>query len=116
MHIVCIPVMDDRGLRAPVAPSLDGAPTLLLVDSSSLSFRAVPNVAERRRSRGCDPCAALDDTSVDVVLVASIDADTLARVARRGVPVLAGASGTAADALTAYMAGRLEVLANGPAR
>ncbi len=115
MNIVCIPVSDDRGLRAPVAPSLDTAPVLLFVDASTLAHRAFPNEAQRRRSRGCDPCEALDDATMDAVIVASIDEGTLERLARRGVPVLGGASGTAADAISAYMAGKLRVLA-GPAR
>ena len=110
MHIVCIPVGDDRGLRAPVAPGLDSAPVLLLVDASTLAFRAVPNEAQRRRDRGCDPCEALDDEAVDAVLVASIEAEALDRITRRGLRVLAGARGTAAQALGDYASGRLRAL------
>ena len=98
MHIICIPVEDDRGLQAPVARGLDAAAVLLLVDASTLEFRAVSNAPLRRRARGCDPCEALDDVPVDAVLVASIEDPALARLSRRPVPVYAGARGTAAGA------------------
>lgn len=116
MHILCIPVGDDRGLRAPVAAGLDSAAVLLLVDASTLAFRAVPNEAQRRRDRGCDPCQALDDTPVDAVLVASIEPTALARLSRRGLPVFAGARGTAAEAITDYLAGCLRALPAAPER
>lgn len=111
MNIVCIPVVDDRGLGAPVAPGLDAAAMFLLVDTASLAFRAVPNARERRRDRGGDPCEALDDTPVDAVIVQGIEAAARARLARRHLPVYAGATGTAADALVEYAAGRLQPVA-----
>ena len=114
MNIVCIPVSDDRGLRAPVAAGLDSAPVLLFVETSSLAFRAVPNQAQRRRDRGCDPCEALDDTPVDALLVDSIEPAALARVTWRGVRVLSGARGTASAAISDYVAGRLRPLLPAP--
>jgi predicted Fe-Mo cluster-binding NifX family protein len=116
VHIVCIPVEDDRGLRAPVVPGLDAAPVLLLVDTSTLACRAVPNHPERRRERGCHPCEALDDTPVDAVIVSSIDAAALGRLCRRRLPVFAGARGTAADAIADLLAGRLRALPGEPER
>jgi predicted Fe-Mo cluster-binding NifX family protein len=116
VHIVCIPVHDDRGLGAPVAPGLDGAAVFLLVDTTTLASRAVPNEPQRRRARGCHPCEALDDAPVDAVLVASIEADALARLSRRRVRVFSGARGTAAEALADLLAGRLRALPSEPER
>jgi predicted Fe-Mo cluster-binding NifX family protein len=116
VHIVCIPVEDDRGLQAPVARGLDAAAVLLLVDATTLAFRAVSNAPLRRRARGCDPCEALDDAPVDAVIVASIEADALARLARRRMPVYHGARGTAATALADFLSGRLRPLAAEPER
>jgi predicted Fe-Mo cluster-binding NifX family protein len=110
VHIVCIPVADGRGLQAPVARGLDDAEVLLLVDATTLAFRAVSNAPLRRRARGCDPCEALDDAPVDAVIVASIEPDALARLARRNLPVYHGARGTAASALADFVAGRLRSL------
>ena len=116
MHIVCIPVADGRGLQAPVARGLDDAEVLLLVDATTLAFRAVSNAPLRRRARGCDPCEALDDTPVDAVIVASIEPDALARLARRNLPVYHRARGTAANALADFLAGRLRPVAVEPER
>jgi len=116
VHIVCIPVEDDRGLQAPVARGLDAAAVLLLVDATTPAFRAVSNAPLRRRARGCDPCEALDDVPVDAVMVASIEADALARLARRRMPVYHGARGTAATALADFLSGRLRTLAAEPGR
>lgn len=116
MHIVCIPVEDDRGLQAPVARGLDAAEVLLLVDTTTLAFRAVSNAPLRRQARGCHPCEALDDVPVDAVIVASIEADALARLSRRSLPVYVGARGTAATALADFLSGRLSRAAAGPER
>ncbi len=115
MHIVCIPVEDDRGLAAPVASGLDRAAVLLLVDASTLAFRAVSNAPQRRRERGCDRCEALDDASVDAVIVGAIEADALARLLRRRLPVYVGASGSASTAITDYLSGRLRAVTPRPA-
>jgi predicted Fe-Mo cluster-binding NifX family protein len=116
VHIVCIPVADDRGLQAPVARGLDGAEVLLLVDATTLAFRAVSNAPVRRRARGCDPCEALDDVPVDAVIVASIEPDALARLSRRSLSVYGGARGTAATALGDLLAGRLQAFSAEPER
>jgi predicted Fe-Mo cluster-binding NifX family protein len=116
VHIVCIPVEDDRGLRAPVARGLDAAAVLLLVDTTTLAFRAVSNAPQRRAARGCAPCEALDDVAVDAVIVASIEAGALARLSRRPIPVYGGARGAAADALADFLSGRLRTLAGQPER
>ncbi len=113
MKIVCIPVVDDRGLESPVALAFAGAPYFLLVDADTLASRAIPNSAQRQRERGCDPCEALGDTAVDVVVVAEIDAGALGQLTRRKLPVHGGARGTAADALAALMGGGLPVLRTG---
>jgi predicted Fe-Mo cluster-binding NifX family protein len=114
VHIVCIPVEDDRGLRAPVARGLDAAPVLLLVDATTLAFRAVSNGPLRRQARGCDPCEPLDDVPVDAVIVASIEAGALARLSRRRLSIYLGAFGTAATALADFLSGRLRSLAAEP--
>jgi predicted Fe-Mo cluster-binding NifX family protein len=116
VHIVCIPVEDDRGLAAPVARGLDAASVLLLVDASTLAFRAVSNASERRRDRGCDPCAALDDVHVDAVIVGVIEADALSRLVQRRFPVYVGAQGSASRALSDYLSGRLRAVTARPER
>ena len=110
MKIICVPIAEDRGLRSPVADDFASAPIFLLVDSATLAWRGVPNSPQRRKDRGCEPCEALEDTTVDLLVVARIDPETLQRVARRGVPVHGGASGTATDALAALVGGRLPAL------
>lgn len=115
MHIVCIPVEDDRGLAAPVARGLESAAVLLLVDTSTLAFRPVSNAPQRRRERGCDPCLALDDASVDAVIVGAIEADALDRMMRRRIAVYVGAWGSASTALSDYLSGRLRAIVPRPA-
>jgi predicted Fe-Mo cluster-binding NifX family protein len=116
VHIVCIPVEDDRGLQAPVARGLDTAQVLLLVDTTTLAFRAVSNAPLRRQARGCHPCQALDDVTVDAVIVASIEPDALARLSQRSLTVYVGACGKASTALADFLFGRLRALAAGPER
>jgi predicted Fe-Mo cluster-binding NifX family protein len=113
MKIVCVPIAEDRGLSSPVSREFASAPMFLLVDSATLAFRTIPNTPQRLKDRGCDPCEALEDTTVDLLIVARIEQDTLAQITSRGVPVHGGAVGTAADALAALIGGRLPALQAG---
>jgi predicted Fe-Mo cluster-binding NifX family protein len=111
MKIVAVPISEDRGLLSPVFPDFASAPMFLLVDSATLAFRSIPNTAQRRKERGCDPCAALEDTIVDLLIVERITRDTIDQLASRGVTTVQyGARGTAANALAALMGGRLPAL------
>lgn len=110
MKIVCVPIAEDRGLLSPVSPEFASAPMFLLVDSTTLAFRSIPNTAKRRKARGCDPCSALEDTLVDLLIVGQIGRDAIHQLASRGVAVHGGARGTAAEALAALIGGRLPAL------
>jgi predicted Fe-Mo cluster-binding NifX family protein len=110
MNIVCFPIVENRGLLSPVSPWLSAAPMFLLVDTETLAFRAIPNDPQRQKDRGCDPCEALGDADVDCVIVGEIEGKALGDIARRNVPVYGGAAGNAADALAAFIAGRLPLL------
>src|SRR5512133_1830475 len=103
MKIVCVPIEEDRGLLSPVSPDFASAPMFLLVDSATLAFRSIPNTAQRRKERGCEPCAALEDTIVHLLTVERIERETVDQLASRGVTVHSGARGTAADALASLM-------------
>jgi predicted Fe-Mo cluster-binding NifX family protein len=116
MKIVAVPITEDLGLLSPVSPDFASAPMFLLVDSATLAFRSIPNTAQRRKERGCDPCAALEDTIVDLLIVDRIERDTIDQLASRGMTVHCGARGTAANALAALMGGRLPALPAAPAR
>lgn len=110
MKIVGIPVMEERGLLSRVSRVFAASPMLLLVEAETLAFLAIPNSPQRQEERGCSPCEALGDVSVDAVVVGEIEASALGQIARRHVPVYGGARGTVADALAALMCGRLECI------
>ncbi len=110
MKIVCVPILENRGFLSPVSEEFACAPLFLLVDVATLAFRVFPNTPHRRRNRGCDPCGALEDTTVDLLIVGSIERESLDRIVRRGVPVHGGARGTVADALAAFIGGSLPAL------
>jgi len=110
MRIVCIPVVENRGLLSQVSRAFSAAPMFLLVDAETLGFLAIPNSTERQRERGCDPCEVLGDVAIDVVVVSEIDASTLGKIVQRDVPVHGGARGTVAEALASLIGGRLPAL------
>jgi len=111
MRIVCVPILEHEGLLSRISPEFSAAPLFLLVDIATLAFRAVPNTPERQKNRGCNPCGALEDATVDLVIVDGIDPHALGQITRRGVPVHGRARGNVADALASFIGGALPRLA-----
>lgn len=109
---LCIPIVENRGLLSPVSPHFAAAPMFLLVDTSTLAFRSIPNPSPED-GRRCDPYRALGDQPVDSFIVGGIGANALTELARRNVPVYRAARGRVADALAAFIAGKLPPLREG---
>ncbi len=109
---ICIPIVENRGLLSPVSPHFAAAPMFLLVDTSTLAFRSIPN-PHPTEGRRCDPYRALGGQPVDSFIVGGIGRNALAEIARRNVPVYRALRGRVADALAALIAGKLPTLREG---
>src|SRR6266545_4799210 len=62
LNIICIPIDENLGLLSRVAARFCEAPNFLLVETDTLTFRAIPNP----RGLGCDPRVLLRGAMGDV--------------------------------------------------
>ncbi len=105
MNIICIPIDENLGLLSRVAARFCEAPNFLLVETDTLTFRAIPNP----RGLGCDPRVLLRGAMVDVFIVSDAGADTLRDPPPLDAPVYRAPAGSVADAIAALIAGRLRL-------
>jgi predicted Fe-Mo cluster-binding NifX family protein len=85
----------------------------LVVDTSRLDLRRIPNREPDQPGARCDPFRALGEEPVDSFIVGGIGARALQGIARRNLPVYGTALRNVADALAAFTAGRLALLREG---
>jgi predicted Fe-Mo cluster-binding NifX family protein len=105
---ICIPIVENLGLLSFVSPHFGSAPMFLVVDTSTLAYRSIPNPPLDEGQ--CDPYRALGDQPVDSFIVGGIGANALAEIERRKLPVYRSFGGRVADALADLLAGKLRFL------
>ena len=101
MKIVCLPIEEDCGLRSRVSARFCDARSFLLVETHSLTHRAIPNVRDAPRDAVCDARRLLRGAAVDLFILGDGEAPSLDGPVTRAPP------GTVADALAALIAGKL---------
>ena len=104
---ICMPVTEDRGLESPLSLHFGSAPVFLLVDTATLTCRAVPNHNAHHAHGMCQPLAALAGEAVDGLVVGGIGPNALARLGAAGIEVFRCEHATVGEALAALEAGRL---------
>ena len=106
--VVCIPIVDDQALASRVSAHFRAAPLFLLFDTDAKQGRVLVNDRAARHRGRCEPVPALASERIDAYLVGGIGRRALSELEASGAKVFAVRGGTAAEALTAFVEGRLE--------
>jgi predicted Fe-Mo cluster-binding NifX family protein len=104
---ICMPVTEDRGLESPLSLHFGSAPVFLLVDTATLTCRALPNRNAHHAHGMCQPLAALAGEAVDGLVVGGIGQGALMKLQAAGIEVFRCDLSTVSEALAALAAGRL---------
>ena len=107
---VCIPTVDEAGLRSRLSSHFGKAPYYMVVDTDRWDMRTVINTNEHHEHGQCSPLASLAGLGVEAVVCRGLGRNALARLRSGGVPVYVSTSGTVAGALGSFLAGDLEEL------
>ena len=104
--IVCIPVIDQRGLEAEVSHHFGRAPYHLVVDTRSLEFELIAKPADGPGH--CMPVALLVEHRVALVLCKGLGRKAFENLQHAGIKTMLTHAGSAASALAEYEGGRVE--------
>lgn len=96
---VCLPTIDESGLEARLSPHFGSAPYFTVVDASTGKAMVLPNGQARHEHGRCDPVGGLDGQGIDVVICRGLGRRALARLAERGIAVMATEAWLVADAV-----------------
>ena len=108
--IICIPVMEDRGLESPVSAHFGSAPAFVSASMKARTARAIDNANSHHAHGMCQPLAALSGHAFDAVVVGGIGAGALGKLQAAGIMVYRSAGGTVSDVIDAVESGVLEVM------
>lgn len=108
---VCIPILEDQGLKSRVSGHFGSAPRFLLLDTAVSTTRVVEN-GDRVHAHGrCSPLAALRGEPLQSVVVGGIGKGALRRLCDLGVRVYrAPQAATVQDVVAALASQGLEEL------
>ena len=112
---LCIPVTEDQGLQSPVSGHFGSAPMFLIVDTETLSCRAVPNKNQHHDHGLCQPLLSLDGERIDGVIVGGIGMGALNKLNAANIRVYISEHATVAETVAAFKAGTLQPMQPGMA-
>jgi predicted Fe-Mo cluster-binding NifX family protein len=104
---VCFPVQNNDGVQSMVFDHFGSAPMFLIVDTETRTLAVINNRDQHHAHGSCNPLKALDQQTVDAVIVGGIGGGALSRLTRAGISVFRAQRGTVQENLTWYEASAL---------
>jgi len=93
---ICFPVQNDEGLTSTVFNHFGSAPKFVVVDTDTNGVATINNGDQHHAHGACSPMKALDNQSIDVIVVGGIGAGALTKLNQMGITVYR-AQGTTID-------------------
>lgn len=106
-------------LEAPCDPRFGRSTYFLIVDSETMAFSVIPNNAAAQGSgAGIAAAQLVSDAGAEAVIAGNFGPNAHQALDAGGIQTYGGASGTVREAVEAFRAGQLELLAgpNAPAK
>jgi len=84
---VCFPVGKAEGLESKVYGHFGSAPVFIAVDTENNNVTIINNSDQHHAHGACNPLKALNDQTVDAIVVGGIGAGALSRLNQLGIKV-----------------------------
>jgi predicted Fe-Mo cluster-binding NifX family protein len=84
---ICFPVQNDEGLKSTVFNHFGSAPKFVVVDTDTNGLATISNGDQHHAHSACSPMKALDNQSIDVIVVGGIGAGALTKLNQMGITV-----------------------------
>ena len=104
---LCIPTMDDGGLRAVPSDHFGSAPFFTLVDTETERAEVVPNTDTHHIHGQCDPLRSLEREKIDLVVCQGMGRRAMTLLCEAGIPFFITWKPDVAAILAAHREGRL---------
>lgn len=103
---ICIPTLDNIGLESTVSSHFGKASGFAIVDDETDDIRFIQNTGQHHGG-GMTPAEIIGQEGVHAVLCEGLGVKAVRLFEQQGIHVYCNASGTVAEALEAYKAGKL---------
>jgi predicted Fe-Mo cluster-binding NifX family protein len=105
---VCFPVQHVEGIESRVFNHFGSAPFFVVVDTSTSEVSTITNRDEHHAHGACNPVLALDNQSIDAVVVGGIGGGALNRLNQAGIRVYRTAAENVKENVALYLAKGLQ--------
>ena len=105
---ICIPVEKDDGIDSPVCAHFGSAPVFMIVDTDSLTCKAVKNNNQHHAHGMCQPLATLSGEQFDGIVVGGIGAGALGKLQSANIKVYQTGFSTIKETVEAYKNSQLK--------
>ncbi len=107
---ICFPVQNVEGMESRVFDHFGSAPFFIVVDTSTNTASTITNGDQHHTHGACNPILALDNQSIDAVVVGGIGGGALNRLNRAGIRVYRAAARSVKENVALYLAKGLQEL------
>lgn len=105
---ICISA-SSNSLEAQVDPRFGRCPYFVIVDSETMQFEAIPNVASGSMSgAGIQAAQAIANRGVKIVITGNVGPNAFQALSAAGISVVTGASGTIREVVEKYKKGEFK--------
>ena len=109
---LCIPTLDDGGLKAALSDQFGRALFFTLVDTETQTVEVVPNGDLAHEVGDCDPLRTLETERIDMVVCQGLGRRAVTQLSKAGIPFLITWKPDVAAILSAHRAGSLGQIAS----
>jgi predicted Fe-Mo cluster-binding NifX family protein len=105
---VCFPVQNVEGVESRVFNHFGSAPNFIVIDTSTNEVSTITNRDQHHAHGACNPILALDNRSIDAVVVGGIGGGALSRLNQAGIKVYRAAAESVKENVALYVAKGLQ--------
>lgn len=105
---ICIPIVENEGLKAKVNAHFGSAPYFLIYDNEKEAFEVINNSDNHHMHGMCHPLKALDNKGIDAVVCGGMGARAVQKLNEGGIKAYRANVETVVEIVKRYKEGKLE--------
>jgi predicted Fe-Mo cluster-binding NifX family protein len=104
---ICVSAASNR-MDSPIDPRFGRCPYLVIVDSETMQFEAVPNMAsDATGGAGIQAAQTIAGKGIKVLITGNVGPNAFQALSAAGIKIVTGASGTVREVVEKYKRGEL---------